>query len=264
MLELNPVGGNTLSAPFHGTVSFDPPDISARGVPSGDRLRAGRPVTATIAVRNDGPGTEDVFADARLNDRRLLPVLPGSKATGLALPIAGDAQATNFLVPTQTNRVIGGADASAPILLELGFDVFGEGDPDLLGQSQGDQAAASYSAGEVANGPWFLAPALRGPFNAETRGTVNLGLLARTKAFDHDTSSSTGDIWQQTVDDGQQPSDYTPLTLAPGKSGKITVTFTPHGRRGDRVRGVLYVDDFSSFLGTGNQQLAIPYRYRIR
>jgi Subtilase family len=263
MVELNPVGGNTLSAAFHGRVSFDPPPISAQGVPNGGKLMAGRPVTATLTVRNDGPGTEDVFADPRLNKESLLPVTPIAPATGIALPIQGGA-APFFLVPTQTDQVLGGADATAPILLEMGFGVFGEGDPDLLGQSSGNRAAAAYSAREVANGPWFLAPALRGPFDAATTGTANTGILGHTKAFDHNTQSSTGDLWQQAVDDGQTPSVYTPLTLQPGQSGKITVTFMPRGKRGAKVQGVLYVDDFSFRTFTGNEQVAIPYSYKIR
>jgi subtilisin family serine protease len=264
MLEVNPVGGNTLSAAFHGRVSFDPPAITAKGVPNGGKLAAGTPVTARLTIRNDGPGTEDVFADPRLGGESLLPVLPISQATNIPLPIPGDLPAPTFVVPTQTDTVLGGADASAPILLEMGFGVFGEGDPDLLGQSAGNRAAAAYSAREVANGPWFLAPALRGPFDGPSQGTANVGLLAHTAVFDHATASSTGDLWQQTVDDGQEPSDYTPLTLQPGQSGKITVTFTPHGRRGAKVQGVLYVDDFSFETLTGNEQLAIPYSYRVR
>jgi hypothetical protein len=264
MLELNPVGGNTLSAPFRGRVSFDAPAITVKGVPNGDALAAGKPVTATLTVRNDGPGTEDVFADPRLNSASLLPVLPISQATGLPLPIPGNVPAPTFIVPTQTDRVLGAGDATAPILLEMGFGVFGEGDPDLLGQSSGNRAAVVYSAREVANGPWFLAPAMRGPFDAATSGSANLGMLSHTKAFDHAAQSSTGDIWQQTVDDGQAPSDYTPLTLKPGQTGKITVTFTPQGKHGATVHGVLYVDDFSFRTLTGNEQLAIPYSYKIR
>jgi hypothetical protein len=264
MLELNPVGGNTLSAPFRGTVSFDAPAIAVKGVPNGDTLAAGKPVTATLTVRNDGPGTEDVFADPRLNSASQLPNLPISQATNLPLPIPGDVPAPTFIVPTQTDRVLGAADATAPILLEMGFGVFGEGDPDLLGQSAGNRAAVAYSAGEVANGPWFLAPAMRGPFDAAKSGTANVGMVSHTKAFDHAAQSTTGDIWQQTVDDGQTPSDYTPLTLKPGQTGKITVTFTPQGRHGAKVQGVLYVDDFSFRTLTGNEQLAIPYSYKVR
>ena len=233
-------------------------------MPNGDKLAAGTPVTATLTVRNDGPGTEDVFADPRLGDASLLPVLPISQATALPLPIPGNLPPPTFVVPTQTDTVLGGAEATAPILLEMGFGVFGEGDPDLLGQSSGNQAAAAYSARDVANGPWFLAPALRGPFDAPSHGTANVGMLARTKAFDHDTASSTGDAWQHFVDDGRQPSGYSPLTLQPGQSGKISVTVHPPGQAGRQgPRGPL-VDDFSFRTLTGNEQLAIPYSYKVR
>jgi len=170
MLELNPVGGNTLSAAFRGRVSFDAPAISAKGVPNGATLAAGAPVTATLTVRNDGAGTEDVFADPRLGSENQVPVLPISQATAIPLPIPGDLPAPTFVVPTQTDRVVGAADATAPILLEMGFGVFGEGDPDILGESSAKRAAVTYSAAEVANGPWFLAPAMRGPFDAATTG----------------------------------------------------------------------------------------------
>jgi hypothetical protein len=56
-----------------------------------------------------------------------------------------------------------------------------------------------------------------------------------------------------------------PLTLQPGQRGTITVTFTPQGKKGDVVRGVIYIDDInSSFLDFTNEQIALPYRYRIR
>ena len=40
------------------------------------------------------------------------------------------------------------------------------------------------------------------------------------------------------------PPAYRPLTLAPGQSGRINVTFHANGRRGDTVRGTLYIDTF--------------------
>jgi hypothetical protein len=257
----SPVGGQTLSAPYQGVVSFDPPSISVRGLPNGAKLRAGQTITATVTVRNDGPGTEDVFADPRLNSSESDPVLPISSNT-VALPIPGDQPPPTFLVPTQVNALLGLAQADRPILLELGFGVIGEGDPDLLGQSQGNNATALYTADEVANGPWFEAPAMRGPFDSAQSGTVTTGLLAHLQAFDRNADSSTGDIWRQTVD--ANAPDYTPLTLAPGQSGRIAVTFTPQGRRGSKVNGTLYVDDFGLRLFTGNEQAAFPYSYKIR
>jgi hypothetical protein len=258
----SPVGGQTLTAPYRGAVSFDPPAISARGLPQGDEVRAGTPITATIAVRNDGPGTEDVFADPRRSSAETDPLLSIDQATGIPLPIPGDQPTPEFVVPTQTDALLGVARADRPILLEMGFFMIGEGDPDIIGQSQGDTAAASYSADEVANGPWGLAPAMRGPFDTAQSGTADTGMLAHTQAFDRDAASSTGDLWRQTVEPNAP--DYTPLTLAPGRSGRITVTFTPHGRRGSQVHGTLYVDDFGLRLFTGNEQVAFPYSYRIR
>ena len=86
--------------------------------------------------------------------------------------------------------------------------------------------------------------------------------MQATEAFDRNAGSSTGDVWRQTVDPSAP--DYTPVTLAPGQSGNITVTFTPQGRRGSRGNGILYVDDFGRFLLSGNEQMAFPYSYRIR
>jgi hypothetical protein len=257
----NPVGGQTLSAPYRGAISFDPLSITARGLPQGDKVPAGRPVTATITVRNDGPGTEDVFADPRLNASETDTVFPISDNT-VPLPIPGDEPAPTFLVPTQVDGVLGVAQADRPILLELGFGVLGEGDPDVLGTSRGNDAAALYTADEVANGPWFEAPAMRGPFDSAQSGTATTGMLIHTQGFDRGADSSTGDIWRQTVD--ADAPDYTPLTLAPGRTGRITVTFTPQGKRGSKVDGTLYVDDFGLRLLTGNEQAAFPYSYKIK
>jgi hypothetical protein len=253
----SPVGGTTLSAPFRGAVSFDPPDISARGLPNGDKVRAGQTITATIRVHNDSPATEDVFADPRLNGSETDSVLALFQATGLTMPGA----ATEFLVPTETDALLGVAQASRPIVLEMGFFEIGEGDPDLIGQSQGDDAAAFYAAHPVANGPWGLAPSMVGPFDTAQTGTVDTGMLAHTQAFDRNVESSTGDIWRDAVD--ANPPDFTPLVLGPGQSGRITVTFTAPSRRG-RVNGTLYVDDFEGGLDTGNEQAAFPYSYKVR
>jgi hypothetical protein len=256
----SPVGGQTLSAPYQGAVSFDPPDITVRGLPDGDKVRSGQPITATITVHNDSPATEDVFADPRLSrsETDSLQPFPDTEATGLTMPNA----LSEFIVPTQTDALLGVARADRPIVLEMGYFEIGEGDPDLIGQSQGNNAAAFYAAREVANGPWGLAPSMRGPFDSPQTGTVDTGMLAHTAAFDRTASSSTGDYWRSTVE--ANPPAYTPLTLAPGQSGKITVTFTPQGARGAKVDGTLYVDDFSRRLDTGNEQAGFPYSYKVK
>ena len=88
----NPVGGQTLSSPYRGAVSFDPLSISARGLPRGDKVKAGQPITAVVTVRNDGPGTEDVFADPRLNSTETDSVFPISDNT-VPMPIPGNVPA---------------------------------------------------------------------------------------------------------------------------------------------------------------------------
>jgi hypothetical protein len=102
---------------------------------------------------------------------------------------------------------------------------------------------------------------MQGPFDAPTTGAARTAMLAHTKTFDTNVTASSGDVWRVAAD--PDFGDYTPLTLQPGERGSIDVTFTPTGPKGSVVRGVLYVDDFSNLLVNGNEQAAIPYRYRI-
>ena len=91
-------------------------------------------------------------------------------------------------------------------------------------------------------------------------GTATVGMLAHLKAFDRDADSTTGDWWRVLIDG----TGYAPLQLGPGQSGTITVTFTPQGAHGAKVDGVLYVDDFSQRVLTGNEEMAFPYSYKIK
>ncbi len=258
----SPVGGTVLSTPYHGVVSFDRPQIHAAGLPQGGKVQAGKPITATVRIKNTGPGTTNVFADPRLADR--------SEIDGLApifapptVPLPGTT-IPSFLVPTQADAVVGAAQATKPIVLEMGFGVIGEGDPDLIGVSQGNDASAFYAGPEpeLANGPWFVAPSLQGPFSSPASGSAIVGMAARMKAFDRNVDSNTGDWWRVLID--ANAPNFAPLQLGPGDSGTITVTFTPQGSHGDEVNGVLYVDDFSFRTDTGNEQMAFPYSYKIK
>jgi hypothetical protein len=258
MSVLSPTGGTVLSSPYHGVVSFDPPQIAVTGLPHGP-VQAGSPITATVSVTNTGPGTMDVFADPRLADQSETDSLAALGSATVALP---GTNVPSFLVPTQTDSVLGVGIGTRPIVLEMGFGLIGEGDPDLLGTSNGNNAVATFSGPpELSNGPWFLAPGLRGPFAAAASGSATVGMVAHTKAFDRSVGSSTGDLWRFSIDNAPA---YTPLTLGPGQSGTITVTFTPQGSKNDKVSGVLYVDDFSLFTFTGNEQMAFPYDYKIK
>jgi hypothetical protein len=71
----------------------------------------------------------------------------------------------------------------------------------------------------LSNGTWFLALALRGPFDAAASGSATVGMVARMKAFDRDADSTTGDWWRVLIDDDAP--DYMPLRwrrVSPGRS----------------------------------------------
>jgi hypothetical protein len=58
-------------------------------------------------------------------------------------------------------------------------------------------------------------------------------------------------------------STYTPLTLTPGQTGTITLTFTPNAPKGTVVRGFVGVDTFNSFTVVGDELVNIPYTYTV-
>jgi hypothetical protein len=254
----NPVGGNALSAPFSGRVTFGAPQSTVKGLPnSASRtLKAGKPVTATVTVRNEGPASEDLFLDPRLAGRSDYSLL-GLTPTTTAIPIPGGTNPPLFLMVPQTNQVTAAAQATEPVTFDWGF-----GDPHLVAASAGNTASGRFNAGEVPDGIWFIAPDPIGPFNGPaTPGQVSTGMVAHTRTFDVDSRPSTGDIWEEAVniDDG----GFAPTMVAPGKKATMTVTITPSGRKGRTVRGTLFVDSFSSFLLSGNELLAIPYEYTV-
>src|SRR6185437_1538914 len=199
----------------------DPAPVSSTGVPNGwhAKLHAGHPVTATINVTNNGNIPKDYLADVRL-DHRVPQVLFGTDTNNVALPLSFDAQ-PNWLVPPGTNAMATVAKATLPINMDTGF-VFG--DPDFGGPSWGNFAVNREFAPEIAPGLFFATPEASQPDGANglpPGSSVNLAALANTFPFDPNATSSTGDIWEASVNPN---ASYTPLTLQPGQSGTITVT----------------------------------------
>jgi Subtilase family/Peptidase inhibitor I9 len=249
--------GAHLSAPFTGTVSFTAPSVSSSGIPnsSGTVLPAGQPATATITVTNTGNIDKDFFADPRLNGKVPQQLL-GSDVNNVTLPLSLSAQ-PNWLVPTNTNALAVAAQGTVPITMDVSWAF---GDPDFPGVSSGNNSAAAFAAPEVAPGFFFALPEATGPFTAPTTGTVNLAAVANTNPFDSAVTSTSGDVWAQSVD---ASAPYSPLTLNPGQTGTITLTITPNAPKGTVIHGFIGVDTLNLATAAGDELVNIPYSYTV-
>jgi Subtilase family len=254
----NPVGGTTISGPFTGTVSLAPVPVSATGVPNspGVVLHPGATRVANVRVTNPGNAPLSVFIDPRLTQRTFYSLSPLFQATDVPLPLSTLAPPPTFIVPTETDLLFAAAQATAPITFDWGYN-----DPDLEAVSHGDSAAGAFAAPEVTPGVWTLNPNLIGPFSGPASGTVNTGMVAFARTFDTSVTSSTGDVELGYVD----PTAPTPapVTVLPGQTVVIPVTFSAPGGRHGFVSGDLLVDDNNPSAGSANELTAIPYLFRV-
>ncbi|HEY7282419.1 MAG TPA: S8 family serine peptidase [Actinomycetota bacterium] len=256
LLVAGPIDGARVSEPFTSTISFGAPNVTATGLPNSPsvHLAPGTPVTATISITNTGSVEEFYFADPRL-DGAVPQELLGSGVNDVPLPLSLFAQ-PNWLVPTHTRALVVGAEGTVPIVMDV---VALNGGPDVLGLSFGNDSVAALGAPEVAPGFWFGIPEARGPFTTATTGTVDLAAVADANRFDSAVSSTSGDLWKQSVD---ATAPWTPLGLAPGQTGTITVTITPSASA-HHVRGFIDVDTFNLASNSGDEVASIPYRYTV-
>jgi hypothetical protein len=267
-----PVVGDEISQPFHGTVRFNTVRVRAFGVPDARRVRlaAGKPVTVPVAITNTGVAPEAFFVDPRLDQTTTLTLAGLDKTSGLTLPlVVGSPQ---WLVPTETSRVSVAQTASLPAMFDTGAD---PGDPDLASSQSGPGPLCSTSAsvtyappdGLVPAGGWFALPSECGPYPGPApAGTVSDAMQAQTLAFDPAVTSATGDAWLASLNPS---ASFSPAVIQPGHTAVVKVTITPSGASGTEVTGNLFVDDFTStvppyFQTSGDELAAIPYRYRIR
>jgi subtilase family protein/peptidase inhibitor I9 len=260
----NPVGGNALSAPYSGEISFKPLSVRTHGLPTSARtvLTAGQPHTVTLDVRNDGVATEDFFADARQNAFANIQ-LASLVAQPTPLPVPPGRNPPVFLFPTQTDSVLAAAQATLPMRFDLTFFF---GDPDVAsdGVPAGGIATAQVSGTELSQGLWAVATVPVGPFAAPLTPGRAVGIaIAHTRDFDTDVASPQGNIWEEAagIDDG--PRGFNPVTIDPGKRGTLALTITPSAAPGTIVHGTLFVDDWSNFDFFGDEAVAIPYTYTV-
>src|SRR5690242_8663220 len=99
-----------------------------------------------------------------------------------------------------------------------------------------------------------------GPFTAPTTGTVNLAAVANANPFGSAVTSTSGDVWEQSVN---ASAPYSPLTLNPGQKGTITLTITPNAPKGTVVHGFIGVDTLNLATASGDELVNIPYTYKV-
>lgn len=253
--------------PFTAHIDFNAPAVIAVGVPdsASTTLTQGVAVRARVTIKNTGNSVESYFADPRLSQQTAQPVLGyfnGGPATNIPLPLPLSAQPF-FFVPPSSSHVVVVARGTVPIVMDVSSA--GGGDPDILATSlPGNLAVMQGSANPLAVGQYFGLVEAAGPFPPNGVGpgaTADLSALIVTDAFDTSVSSDAGDIWFALDIDNSAPTPG--LTLAPGGTGAITVTFTPTAAKGTVVHGSILVVTFNGDSGSGDQVVAIPYAYRV-
>ncbi len=274
------VSGTAISEPFTVSTSESGVPASAQGLPNstGTRLAAGKPQTYQVRVTNTSSAPTAYFVDPRLSSNATLNLVSLNNAT-IPIPLTGESVLPLFLVPTHTTTInpAGQTDGPTPMMFDAQAPA---GDPDI-GSNAGNSPTAAFSANPIAPGAWSIAPDVVGPFGPDgvPNENVTTSMTVTSNAFDSDVSSSTGDMWQGSVD----PSALTglsPVVIGPGQTGTISVTITPSGAAGSQKNGTLYIDaeDLFQFqvnanvinLSTGNplpngsEVAAIPYSYTVR
>jgi Subtilase family len=258
-----PVAGNELTDRYTGTIRFATIPVSAKGLPdsAAKKLPAGKAVTVPVEIKNTGASAEAFFVDPRLTSTGTYPLLG---ATPVSLPL-GEFAPLNWFVPTQTTTLRVTAKASLPVTFTYAP---APGDPDLDATSSGDDAAGTFSAGQITPGMWYgypsEIPAPDGyPAKGGKAGTVTMTVTAVMQKFDTTITSGPGDFWLTNV---SQSATWAPFVVNPGQTRTIDVTIRPSGKAGTVVRGDLYVDEYTSAgtqVWSGSEVTEIPYAYKI-
>ena len=298
---VDPVSGDMIRQPFTGYVSTVNQAKSVQAsLPTSSRtvLKAGKPVTVKLRVTNTGVVTRSYFTDPRLHVRGAYQLASQVPGDDLRNEHVADGSAGEWIVPTRSSRLTVNANATIPIGLDTGWLNPGSqdaGQPELFSASTNGKATNTITASEIAQGPWYGTAGYIGPFpGTGPTGTVSYSARVVTALFDPSVITSTGDFWVNalipapasaaTTTGGSVHRDFAaaakaeatsaatgsgvvatgPLTLAPGKTGTVTVQITPRAsEKGQIVSGSLDLDTFDPYLGTGDLVTAAQYTYKV-
>jgi hypothetical protein len=262
------VSGTSVAQPFTVTINTTPVSASSSGLPNGNSLTAGTPVTATVTVTNNSDTPEAYFLDPRLN-AQVATKLAAQSVSSLTLPNV-EAIVPEFLVPSHTTALNAKVSSSAPLFFDFTYPY---GDPDLI-STTGKTATGSYSSPDIGAGDWTITPFLVGPTGAKPAKnvTATVSMTAATAGFDRTANSPTGDLWLGSTNAAET---FTPYVVPPGQTISIPITITPKGNPGSTVNGTLYLSD-SSFISpdlsfnevpqytpVASDVAAFPYSYTI-
>ncbi len=274
----NPVSGAEISQRYSGAVTFNGLQSHATGLPQSKDtvLKAGKPVQATVYIRNTGVQPIAVGADPRLNKVQTLQPVPVFGTTSFDLPDTGNAPA--YILPPDTSRFTVAASSTVPAQVEI--QEGSSAGVDLSGDLQAAKAGSSVSVvsigephGSITRGLWFANVNEVGPYTdaGPPPGETTVTASMRTAGFDPAVTSSTDDPYRISVDPTSDGFG-TPVLIQPGQVGAIQVTITPQGAKGSVVSGHLNIVT-PPLLPTGPTALpqvtsgsvisTLPYSYRI-
>ncbi|GAA1963188.1 S8 family serine peptidase [Catenulispora subtropica] len=247
-----------LANQYTGKLSYNKVDAKAGGLPKG-KIAAGTPVTATVTVKNTGAAPLTVFADPRLNSTADydLPALAPLGAT-VDVPFATTGAQPSFQVPSHTSELRSSQSSTIP----ADFAASGPAGMEIYGVPHGLTASVTLDASQITPGIWTQDPTPVGPTNGTVSGKATESISVTAQAFDRSAVASTGDLWLGGVDPAAPA--LAPVTIQPGQTGTLTVTFTPAGKSGDKVSGVVYVDTYNPVFGTADELTGIPYSYTVK
>ncbi|WP_344667181.1 S8 family serine peptidase [Catenulispora yoronensis] len=248
-----------LADKFTGKLSYNKVDAKASGLPKG-KVAAGTPVTATVTVKNTGSAPLTLFADPRLASSADYD-LPAAQPLGatVSLPFETTGPQPSFQIPTHTTELRSTQSSTIP----ADFSALSpSGTPEIYGVSHGLTASVTVDAQQITPGMWAQDPTPIGPTNASVSGSATEAMSITAQAFDRTAVASTGDLWLSGIDPSAPV--LTAVTIQPGQTGTLTVTFTPAGHSGDKVSGVVYVDTYNPIYGTADELTGLPYSYTIK